>query len=134
MIDQALVEKKLALIETYVRELRDLARPELIETDIREQRFIQHTLQLAMQAALDVGSQVVSNERLGEPETNRELFELLGRHGFIAATLIPPMTAMAGMRNILVHAYQEVDNAVLRDVIEHHLDDLLRYVDEIRRR
>ena len=60
MIDAALIEKKLAFIETGIRELNQQARPELLASDVREARFVQHTLQLAIQAALDVASQIVS--------------------------------------------------------------------------
>jgi len=75
--DEALLAKKLAFIETCVRELRSLARIDLLEHDVREARFVEHTLQLAIQAALDVASHVVSDRRLGEPETNQQLFVLL---------------------------------------------------------
>ena len=44
------VGRQVAFIETCVRELRDLARPELIEQELREERFVAHTLQLAIQA------------------------------------------------------------------------------------
>ncbi len=44
MTDVELAAKKLAFIETCVRELKDLARPELIATDLREERFVVHTL------------------------------------------------------------------------------------------
>ena len=77
MTDPDLVAKKLAVIETSVRELRTLARPEEVTRDVKEQRFVEHTLQVAIQAALDVASHVVSDERLGEPRTNRDLFMLL---------------------------------------------------------
>lgn len=56
MTDAPLVEKKLALIETCVADLRRLARPEMLVTDVREERFAEHTLQIAIQAALDVAS------------------------------------------------------------------------------
>jgi uncharacterized protein YutE (UPF0331/DUF86 family) len=82
MTDEELVAKKLAFIGTCMRELQDLARPNLIETDIREERFIVHTLQIAIQAALDVASHIVSDDRLGEPENNRQLFELLIKNGW----------------------------------------------------
>jgi hypothetical protein len=39
--DVELLEKKLAFIETCVRELRQLSQPERIEHDIREERFAQ---------------------------------------------------------------------------------------------
>ena len=66
MTDKELVAKKLAVIETAVAELRSLARPEMLRTDVREERFVEHTLQIAIQAALDVASHVVSDEHLGE--------------------------------------------------------------------
>jgi uncharacterized protein YutE (UPF0331/DUF86 family) len=79
VVDRDLVLKKLAFAETCVRDLRAMARLESIEQDVREERFVVHTLQLAIQAVLDAASHVVSDERLGEPQTNRELFDLLAR-------------------------------------------------------
>jgi uncharacterized protein YutE (UPF0331/DUF86 family) len=134
MTDAELVAKKLAFIETCVRELRTLARPERIAEDVREQRFVEHTLQLAIQAALDVASHVVSDERLGEPDTNRDVFRLLERGGFVTAQLGERLEQMAGFRNVVVHLYQEVDLAIVRDVVENHLDDLLEFAAAIRGR
>jgi uncharacterized protein YutE (UPF0331/DUF86 family) len=69
--DQDLIEK-LAFIETCVAELRRLAVPGSLETDVKERRFVEHTLQIAVQAALDAAAHIVSDERLGEPSTNHE--------------------------------------------------------------
>jgi uncharacterized protein YutE (UPF0331/DUF86 family) len=132
MTDPDLIAKKLALIETCVQQLRSLARPEALRSDIREQRFVEHTLQIALQAALDVASHVVSDERLGEPETNRELFDLLVKGGRLPTDLGETLRAMAGFRNVLVHGYQDVDLGVVEDVLRNHLDDLLAFVAAIR--
>jgi uncharacterized protein YutE (UPF0331/DUF86 family) len=132
MTDPDLIAKKLALIETSVRELETLARPADIERDIREERFVEYTLQIAIQAALDVASHIVSDERLGEPSTNRELFELMKKTGWIPDELVGRLKDMAGFRNILVHGYEVVDVAIVRDIVESHLGDLLRYVEIIR--
>ena len=86
-----LLAKKLAFIATCVRELRQLSRPEHIADDIREERFVAHTLQVAIQAALDIASHIVSDQRLGEPRTNRELFDLLQRYGWLPPALIEIM-------------------------------------------
>ena len=51
MTDAELVRKKLAFILQCVRELETLPDPARIATDIREERFVVHTLQLAIQAA-----------------------------------------------------------------------------------
>jgi uncharacterized protein YutE (UPF0331/DUF86 family) len=134
MTDAALVAKKLAFIETCVRDLQTLARPERIADDVREQRFVEHTLQLAIQAALDVGSHIVSDERLGEPETSRDVFRLLERAGIVPADLSGRLERMAGLRNVVVHLYQDVDLGIVKDVVENHLDDLLQFATTIRRR
>lgn len=131
-MDCGLIYKKLAFIETCVRELRELARPERMAEDVREARFIEHTLQLAIQAALDVASYIVSARRLGEPETNRALFDLLGREGLVAPTLADSLHAMAGFRNVLVHGYAEVDLEIVQDILYNHLDDLLTFAEQVR--
>ncbi|HYU43095.1 MAG TPA: DUF86 domain-containing protein [Vicinamibacteria bacterium] len=132
MTDPELVAKKLALIETCVRELQSLARPEAIRADVREERFVEHTLQIAIQAALDVASHIVSDDRLGEPETNRALFDLLARAGKLPADLAATLRDLAGFRNVIVHGYQDVDLAVVEDVLRNHLGDLLAFVAAVR--
>lgn len=127
MTDAQLVAKKLAFIETCVRDLRSLAHPERIADDIREQRFVIYTLQIAIQAAQDVALHIVSDERFGEPESNRELFDLLARNGWLAPELAGKLTAMVGLRNVVVHGYAGVNLPVIRDVVENHLEDLLAF-------
>lgn len=134
MTDEALLAKRLAFIETCVHELQTLARLDLIDHDIREARFVEHTLQLAIQAALDVASHIVSDRRLGEPATNQQLFTLLVGDGWLAADQLPALRAMAGFRNVLVHGYTDVDRAVVKDVVEHRLGDLLALVARVRAR
>lgn len=134
MTDPDLIKKKLAQIETNLRELRTLASLDALESDLREQRFIEHTLQLAIQAALDVASHIVSDERLGEPRTNRELFDLLAQAGWLEDKLAETLRRMAGFRNVLVHGYDTVNLKIVRDIVEHRLVDLERFVAAVRAR
>jgi uncharacterized protein YutE (UPF0331/DUF86 family) len=130
--DLDLLEKKLAFVESCVSELQRLAVAEKIDTDVKERRFIEHTLQLAIQACLDAASHVVSDDRLGEPSTTRELFSLLARAGRLTQELAQKLSAAAGFRNVLVHGYAEVDSRVTRDVLENHLGDLLAFAAALR--
>ncbi len=134
MTDSELIAKKLAEIETFVRELRTVANPDTVLADVKEERFAAHTLQLAIQSALDVASHIVSDERLGEPRTNRELFTLLKQHGWIEAPLAQNLQNMAGFRNILVHGYQKLDLSILVDVLRNRLPDLISFAEAIRAR
>lgn len=134
MTDVELVAKRLALIETLVEELRTLSRPQEIAHDVREERFVEHTLQIAIQAALDVASHVVSDNRFGEPRSNRELFEILANRRWISEELLATLRRVVGFRNILVHGYEDVNLDIVRGIVENDLSDLLDFVEQIRSR
>ena len=134
MTDADLVRKRLAFIETCLRELTELAEPGRIEHDVRERRFVEHTLQIAIQAALDVASHIVASERLGEPSSNQALFELLAHAGWVPPSLALELRKMAGFRNVLVHGYLAVDPAIVCDVLEQRLENIEAFVGSIRRK
>lgn len=134
MTDQDLLLKKLAFIETCLVELRTLSKPELLETDVKERRFVEHTLQVCIQAVQDVASHIVSDERLGEPNTNVEMFGLLERAGWLDATLASTLQSAVGFRNVMVHGYARVDLDVVRDVLANHLEDIAQFVGLVRAR
>jgi uncharacterized protein YutE (UPF0331/DUF86 family) len=128
MTDAARIAKRLARIETCLADLRRHARIDAIPSDVREQRFVEHTLQVAIRAALDTASHVVSDRRLGEPRTNGQ------RDGWISEALAVTLRRMAGFRNVLVHGYDDVDLRVVEDVVRNHLGDLEAFVAAIRSR
>jgi uncharacterized protein YutE (UPF0331/DUF86 family) len=134
MTDPELIEKKLAALKTYLHELRTLCRVERLRDDVRERRFIEHTLLQAIQSAIDVASHVVSDERLGEPSTQKELFETLGRRGVLEVGLSERLAGMVGFRNILVHNYVRLDLDALENVLANRLGDLDDFVAAIFRR
>jgi uncharacterized protein YutE (UPF0331/DUF86 family) len=134
MTDQHLVTKRLAVVESVVSDLRRLAHLETIATDVKEQRFVEHSLQIAIQACLDCAFHIISDEKLGEPQSNGDAFRLLARAGWLSTDQVAQLIAMAGFRNILVHGYVSVDLAVVIDVVSNRLDDLLHFVTAIRSR
>ena len=74
----------------------------------------------------------MSDQRLGEPATNRDLFALLVKAKCLPTELSQDLGNMAGFRNILVHGYQDVDPAIMADVVVNHVNDLLAFVAAIR--
>jgi uncharacterized protein YutE (UPF0331/DUF86 family) len=134
MTDHELVLKKIARIEACVSDLRKYARVENLATDVRELRFEEHSLQIAIQAALDIASHIVADERLGEPATNRAMFASLVGAGWISSKQGDALSKMAGFRNILVHGYDDVRLEILEDVVRNRLGDLLTFCEAIRAR
>ena len=134
MTDADLILKKLAFIETCLSELRSLAHPDRIAVDVKERRFVEHTLQICIQAVQDIASHIVSDERLGEPSENTALFGLLAQAGWLSEQSVGFLRAAVGFRNVLVHGYTAVDPAIVREVLEQRLGDIERFVAQIRAR
>ncbi len=95
--------------------------------DYRKMDMILLNLQRACEAVLDLALYVVSTRKLGLPQTKREAFIILEESGIIDKTMSRNMQGMVGFRNIAVHDYKEIDEEILKDVIENHLGDLLDF-------
>jgi len=130
--DAGIVAKKLAEIETYLEQLRRDARLDQIDLEVKEERFVAHTLQLAIQAALDVANHIVADDRLGEVTSYGELFELMAAAHWISTDLATKLRSMAGFRNLLVHGYGDIDLSIVRRIVEEDLNDLVVFVGSVR--
>jgi uncharacterized protein YutE (UPF0331/DUF86 family) len=104
-----LIAKRLAFITDCVAEIRQLGRLDRLLDDKVQQRFVEHTLQIAIQAMLDVAFAIVSEQKLGEPTDNRQAFERLTNAGYISAELGALCRRMVAFRNVVVHRYLQVD-------------------------
>lgn len=62
------------------------------------------------------------------------MIDELAHNGWLPPSLADTIRRMVGFRNILVHGYETVDVAIVRDIVEHRLDDLLQFVTVIRSR
>ena len=59
---------------------------------------------------------------------------MLANAGWLEAAQADRLRKMAGFRNVLVHGYAAVNPAIVRDVVENHLGDLLEFVAAVRSR
>lgn len=88
-------------------------------------------LQRACELVIDIAMYIVSTKKLGIPQTKKEAFEILFNNKYISEDEYKKMKGMIGFRNIAVHDYQEIDEEILQDVIENHLNDLLNFAREM---
>jgi uncharacterized protein YutE (UPF0331/DUF86 family) len=77
--------------------------------DLREELHVEHALQLAIQACIDVGAHLVSELGLPTPDDYGQIFESLGNAGRIDRELAGRLSRAVGMRNLLVHEYLDID-------------------------
>lgn len=89
----------------------------------------EHALQLAIQSCIDIGAHLVSELGLPAPSDYRGVFTSLVPAGF-DAQLAERLGTAAGMRNILVHGYLDVDDEAVWDALAH-LEDLREFAETV---
>ncbi|MBI1741608.1 DUF86 domain-containing protein [Candidatus Acetothermia bacterium] len=77
------------------------------------QAIVERRLQLAIQACLDIANYLIAHRQLKVPDDERDLFAVLAEAGIISMDLARRMRGMINFRNILVHAYLEIDPALV---------------------
>jgi len=128
MADDVLINKA-ATIERCVRRAREeyAADPASFATNFTRQDAAILNIQRACEAALDMGQHLIRRERLGVPQSARDVFALLARGGWIGDELAAALKRMVGFRNIAVHDYESLQLPITVSIIETHLDEFLDY-------
>lgn len=135
MADDVLLNKA-ATIERCVARAREeyAAAGAQFDTDYTRQDAAVLNIQRACEAALDMGQHLVRREKLGLPQSTRDLFDLLAKAHWIEVPLAEALKKMVGFRNIAVHEYQRLLLPITVNVITQHLDEFLDYSAAILRR
>jgi uncharacterized protein YutE (UPF0331/DUF86 family) len=89
-------------------------------------------LQLAEQICIDIGAHLVSEINASPPADYAGIFRSLADAGHLGPELAARLAHAAGQRNILVHAYLDIDDMKVFESLEH-LDDLRRFAESAQR-
>ena len=132
MVDDVLLNKA-ASIERCVRRAREEygRDPASFAEDYTRQDAAILNIQRACEAALDMGQHLIRRERLGVPQSARDVFALLADGGWIERDLAEALKRMVGYRNIAVHEYQALQLPITVAVITRHLGEFLDYSQSI---
>jgi uncharacterized protein YutE (UPF0331/DUF86 family) len=135
LTDPVLIAKRLGKLREYVGLLRILRKHP--REDFLNDPFVignvERYLQLAIQTLLDICNHIVADDRLGPVEEYRDAIRLLGEGGYLEPELVQRLIPMAGLRNILVHDYLEVDRARIYALMQDCLDDFEQFATKIGR-
>ncbi len=128
MLDDVLINKAATIERCVGRAQAELAAAGAnFASDFTRQDAAILNVQRACEAALDMGQHIIRREKLGVPQSARDVFSLLGAAGWIEPMLVLNLQKMVGFRNIAVHDYQTLLIPIVVEVITKHLDDFLQY-------
>ncbi len=135
MIDAPLLTRKLKRIEQFLREIESARAPATFEefsANTVFKRFIERNVELSIEQMIDICRHLVSGLDLKEPETYAACFEVLGAGGIIPEDSVETFQAMTRYRNLLIHGYDGVDDAVTFGIFKKRLGDFRYFVGLIR--
>ncbi len=133
MVNRLIMERLLADIRVNLEDLRsaDDITWEVYQTDKRARRFVERTLHILVEACIDAAQHIIADEKLREPSSYRDAFKVLAENGVLRYEDLPSFNNMASFRNLLVHHYERVDDAIVFSVFTNHLADFDLFLDRI---
>jgi uncharacterized protein YutE (UPF0331/DUF86 family) len=101
------------------------------EMDFLKQDAIALNIQRVCELSIDLANHTIKKKKLGLPKDSRDSFALLYKAGLINVDLRTTLQSMVGFRNILVHAYQDLDIKIMVDIIERRMSELPAFANTI---
>jgi uncharacterized protein YutE (UPF0331/DUF86 family) len=125
-VDKSALRARFDRLAHYIARLQK-ATEDLDFDAYLEDEFLQdvlaHNLQIASQIVLDVSTHIIAEQGWEAPDSYEQAVLILVRHGVIPQELASRLRGMAGFRNVLGHAYLEVDQGIVFAAATDHLAD-----------
>ncbi len=130
------IEKKIKAAEERIAKLNNMAHKLNSYEDYIASRdnmdIAERNIQVAIEACLDIGKIIIANQGLPEPADNKGIFSVLAEAGIIKKESLRFLMPMAGTRNILVHGYDRIDNALIYGIIKKHLNNFDDFLNQVK--
>lgn len=130
------LERKIKAVEERIHRLEMLSQGLSTYEDYQRspdaKDVAERNLQVAIETCLDIGKIIISREGLNEPKDNKGIFSVLAESAILSGQTLAFMVPMAGTRNILVHGYDKVDDALVYGILKKHTGDFRVFLREIR--
>lgn len=134
-IDRNVVDRLLSELEQTVATLRRLQGGTLADLQASPERgwAVEHGLQIAIQALLDVGNHILAVHGANGVEEYADILERLAERGVLPRDFAESIRGMAGFRNLLVHGYARVDLARVHEFLSTRLGDFEAFAGHVLR-
>ena len=124
--------RKLERLSTYLGDLEGHRGRTAL--DIRDDPYaVERLLELLVQVAMDIVAHLRSEQGV-TPSSYRAAFEEAGRQGMLPDDLAARLAAAAGLRNILVHLYEDIDYEIVAASVDRASEDFGAFLKVFRDR
>lgn len=132
--DTERIRRKIAYIHQQVSSIKNIiatySRQDIIEDSLKLSA-IKYLLQTSIEAMIDIAYHITAKKFNYPPCDARDAFKMLNTKGIIPSSDFVTYSAMIGLRNRLVHGYDDVSPEALYDIITRQLDDFEKFISSI---
>lgn len=131
--DIDVVERRLRALRDALGDLEQLrgASADDLRANPITRAGAERLLQVTADLAVDINAHLATSLLGKAPTTGRESFEAAAAAGVLSAALASELAPSAGLRNVLVHRYVDIDVELVARAVGELLDLLPRYVGEV---
>ena len=129
--------RKFELIEDSLQKLSAIRRenPSLDQyrNSWKDRDAAERNLQKIIEAFIDVGKMIIAEKRFREPGNNREVFLILAEKKIFSSEFMTLVDKMIGMRNIIVHGYDRINDEIVYGVLKRNLKDIKKLITNLKK-
>ena len=135
MIDRALVTRKITLILKDLSALTDLSRQsrEAYLANPINEVLAERYLERMIGRMIDINYHLITESGHPPPKDYHESFQMLGTMGILQGEFSREIAFSAGLRNRIVHEYDEIDAAKVYEALQVAVQQLPTYLDHVNR-
>ena len=135
MIDRELVTRKVTLILKDLSALTDLSRQsrEAYLANPINEVLAERYLERMIGRMIDINYHLITERGQPPPKDYHESFQMLGTMGILQGEFSREIAFSAGLRNRIVHEYDEIDAAKVYEALQMAVQQLPTYLDHVNR-
>jgi uncharacterized protein YutE (UPF0331/DUF86 family) len=133
MVDRDKIEGLIRHLQEYNAILKETTnQPE--EDYLNDPKMIGSTryyLQISIETCINIANHMIATQRLRAPKDYKDSFQVLYETKILSDEITRKMKEVAGLRNLLVHIYWDVDDRMIYESIQSELNDFEDFITEI---
>lgn len=134
MLDNAIICKKLGVLVKYYKEFQQLTgNLEVMDyiNDVIRRRAVEREIQLIVECATDINNMILRKLKVGPAKDYFNSFIELGENNVLDMDFALKIAPSTGLRNILVHEYQEINDRIVFDSFSNVLLYYQQYIEKV---
>ena len=130
MIKTEVKERKISRLQrnlSYLKTIASISLDEFLD-NFEKKLACRYTIQECVQICIDIAFHLCIVNKFGEPTNYKDSFKILNQNHILSNQLSRKMQNWVGLRNLISHIYEEVDDSRIFSFIEKDLHDFDEFI------